>query len=51
MKPLQTLAHCAREYPLLTMVGVYTALYTAGEFIARAMSMMSQFMSSEMRPH
>ena len=35
MKPLQTLAHCAREYPLLTMVGVYTALYTAGEFIAR----------------
>ena len=35
MKPLQTLAHCAREYPLLTMVGVYSALYTAGEFIAR----------------
>ena len=35
MKPLQTLAHCAREYPLLTMVGVYTALYTAGEFITR----------------
>ena len=35
MKPLKTLAHCAREYPLLTMVGVYSALYTAGEFIAR----------------
>ena len=33
MKPLKTLAHCAREYPLLTMVGVYTALYTGGEFI------------------
>ena len=35
MKPLQTLAHCAREYPLLTMVGVYTALYTAGALVVR----------------
>ena len=35
MKPLQTLAHCAREYPLLTLLGVYTALHTAGEFITR----------------
>ena len=35
MKPLLTLAHCAREYPLLTLLGVYTALHTAGEFITR----------------
>lgn len=34
MSPLKTIGYCLREYPLLTMVGAYGLLYTAGDFIA-----------------
>ena len=35
MKLYAAITHCLREYPLITIIGVFGTLHTAGDFIAR----------------